>query len=531
MNDTQDILKEENSRLAQELKQRTFELSVLYDITNSISYSLDYDSFLEILLSSLHKIIDYDICTSLIIAADEKKSKMFIQILNPVNRQVVEEIKSRTLKALNSLRLSPVQESGISIEFKGSILADNTSSAGIKFSFDVPLFAQDQAVGILNVVTTRDTPYSDDDVRLFYAIATQASATIERLRGVLAAEKSKMKVMVTGMTEGVAMFDEKGRLVILNNAAEEVLKCYQKNEAIDPSLAFFEGLKLIGPFEEIKNTRQGIKEEDLYLNEPYPRVIHAASTPMYDEKDKLLGIIIIFRDVTKEREIDQMKTDFISLVSHELRTPLTAMKGATDNLLDELGGELSAIQRECLSIIKRNIDRLARLISDLLDVSRIEAGKIQLNKQSVKIGMIIDDVFSLLKQPAKDKIITLVESYAADLPLVEADPDKITQVITNLVGNALKFTPSGGKITVGVALIQGYLRVNVIDTGLGIPHQDLEKIFDKFYQVAGEQQKKGTGLGLPICKGIVEKHGGKIWAESELEKGSKFSFTLPLTQV
>ncbi|MBN1913187.1 MAG: hypothetical protein JW788_02180 [Candidatus Omnitrophica bacterium] len=527
MSKTQEILQEENQRLAQELKERAFELSVLYDITNCISYSLDYDSFLGILLSSLHKFLDYDICTSLITITQEKKSKMFIQIFNPVNQRLVDEVKTRTLKALNSLRLSPVDEKDIIIEFKGSVIAAS-DYVPAKFSFDVPLFSRNEAVGILSVVTTRDTPYSDNDVRLFYAIATQASATIERLQGVLAVEKSKMKVMVEGMSEGVVMFDEKGKLVVLNAAAEEALSCYRPGLNKDGLLGFFQELGLADPFEEPAAAQKKTQGLDLYLKEPFLRIIHAQASNIYDEKDKRLGVVVILRDVTKEREIDKMKTDFISLVSHELRTPLTAMKGATDNLLDEIAGQLSGIQKECLSIIKRNIERLVRLISDLLDVSRIEAGKIQLRKETIDIVIIINEVLMLLRQPAKDKDISLKSSIEEGLPKPEADSDKVTQVITNLVGNAIKFTPKGGEIKIAAQAAGDFLQVDVIDNGSGIPHNDLTKIFDKFYQVEGEQQKKGTGLGLPICKGIVEKHGGKIWAESELEKGSKFSFTLPL---
>jgi signal transduction histidine kinase len=206
------------------------------------------------------------------------------------------------------------------------------------------------------------------------------------------------------------------------------------------------------------------------------------------------------------------------------------MKGATDNLLDGIAGQLSAVQIDCLCITKRHIDRLSRLISDLLDISRIEAGRIQLNKQKADITPIINEVLSLLQEPAKEKNLILTTS-SSGLPHVEVDPDKITQVITNLVGNAIKFTPSGGQITVAASQYEDHLQIDVIDTGLGIPHQDLDKIFDKFYQVTradSSQKIKGTGLGLPICKGIIEKHGGKIWVESELGKGSKFSFTLPL---
>lgn len=508
-------LKEENQRISQELKQRLFELSILYDITNSISYTLNYDDFLRLIMDSLHKIVDYDICTSLIVLEEEKKAKMLMRIAHPINRRVAEEVNNRVVDALSSLRGEPIRKEEIDLDLKGEVLEDKGKIESVKSSFDVPFFVRDKAIGILNVASIKDIPYSDDEIKLFYTLASQAQAAIERLQAVLAAEKSKMKVMVEGMTEGVVMFDEKDRLVIFNTAAKEMLG---------------QNLGLLGNLEEIKKYRKAPRALDINLESPFSRIINSEAMCIEDEENKFLGVIILLRDVTREREIDQMKSDFVSVVSHELRTPLAAMKGATDNLLDGIAGDLAPLQRDCLLIAKRNIDRLSRLISDLLDTSRIEAGKLQLYKQSIDIAQIINDVLRLFEESAKERNVRLAVSLEAALPKIEADPDKITQVLTNLVGNAMKFTPSGDQISVTACAGNNFIQIDVADTGTGIPHQDLEKIFDKFYQVshAGSERAKGTGLGLTISKGIVEKHGGKIWAESLLGKGSKFSFTLPI---
>jgi len=513
-----DKLTEENKRLTQELKQRLFELSILYEISNSISYTLDYDDFLKFIMDSLYKILDYDLCTSLIILEREKKTKMVIRVAHPTKREIVEDVKRKVISALAGLRGKPVVEQEIILDLKGEILEDKDSGPleNIKSSFDVPLFVREKAVGLLNVASTQDIAYSDDEIKLFYTLASQASASIERLQAVLAAEKSKMQVMVEGMSEGVVMFDEKGELVIFNTTAQEMLG---KN------------LDLLGSLAEIKEHRKTPRALDIHITEPFPRIIHSEAMCIEDEESRSLGIIVLLRDVTREREIDQMKSDFVSLVSHELRTPLAAMKGATDNLLDGITGELNNTQKDCLLITKRNIDRLSRMISDLLDISRIEAGKIQVNKQPVDIVNLVSDVLSIFQETAKEKNIQLTASLKSDLPKINADPDKITQVITNLVGNAMKFTPGDGQINVKAFQVGDFIQIDVVDTGLGIPHQDLEKIFDKFYQVSRPDNPattKGTGLGLPISKGIVEKHGGKIWTESELGKGSKFSFTLPI---
>jgi len=511
-------LSEENRRLSQELKQRLFELSILYDISNSISYTLNYDDFLRLVMDSLHRIIDYDLCTSLLILGEEKKMKMVMRIAHPVKRELVEEVKAKVIKALGGLRGKPILDEEVTLDLKGQISEEKrTPQDSIRSSFDVPLFVQDKPIGVLNVASAKDINYSDDEIKLFYTLASQASAAIERLQAVLAAEKSKMKVMVEGMSEGVVMFDEKDELVIVNTAAREML-----GESID----------LLGPLEEIKKYRKAPRVLDIPLEKPFPRIVHSEAMCIQDQEDRSLGIVILLRDVTREREIDQMKSDFVSVVSHELRTPLAAMKGATDNLLDGLAGELNSVEKECLVITKRNIDRLNRLICDLLDISRIEAGKIQLNKEPVDLASLLKEIARIFQELAKENNLELITSLASGLPKVNADPDKIAQVLTNLVGNAVKFTPGGGQISISASDGGDFIQVDVMDTGLGIPRQDLERVFDKFYQVTlpGSQKKAaGTGLGLPISKGIIEKHGGKIWVESELGKGSKFSFRLPVS--
>lgn len=511
-----DILKEENQRLRAELNDRIFELSILYDISNSISYTLNYDDFVKIIADSLNRIIDYDLCSSLL-AFEGEKARMIIRAAHPVKRDILNDVKSNVISSLNSLRPRVISEQEIEFELKGAVLDDKRiDGERIVSSFDVPLFVRREAVGILNVAAVRDIAYSDEEIKLLYTLASQASAAIERLQAVLSAEKSKMKVMVEGMSEGVAMFDEKDELVIANSAFKEMTGG---------------DLGLLGELDEIKKRRKQPRVMDIRLEKPYPRIINSESACVEDEDGRYLGIVVLLRDVSKEREIEQMKSDFVSLVSHELRTPLVAIKGAADNLLDGLGGELNDVQKDCLLLSKRNIDRLNRLISDLLDISRIESGKIQLNKQPVDTTSIIKDVLSLFEAGAKEKGVTLELSLSEGLPLVVADPDKINQVLTNLVGNAMKFTPARGKIVVRAFGAENSLRVEVEDSGVGIPKQDLERIFDKFYQV--ERNKsftsiKGTGLGLPISKGIVERHGGRIWAESEPGQGSKFIFILPV---
>ncbi len=224
-------------------------------------------------------------------------------------------------------------------------------------------------------------------------------------------------------------------------------------------------------------------------------------------------------------ELDRMKSDFVSNVVHELRTPLTIIKGNLDNINEGLAGEVQPQQKEILENIFRIINRLSRLVNDLLDLSKIESGKMELNKEELDIVALAAEVVKTFETLAGTKKIGLVKDFPDKKVIVNADRDKLTQVFINLIGNAVKFTDKGS-VTVKIIDMQGEAGVEIQDTGAGIPHDQLDKIFDKFVRVVAEK-KEGTGLGLPIAKDIIVLHKGRIRAESDSAKGSRFIFVIP----
>ena len=240
--------------------------------------------------------------------------------------------------------------------------------------------------------------------------------------------------------------------------------------------------------------------------------------------------------VANERlqELDRLKSDFVSNVSHELRTPLTAIKGAVDLVLREVTGPLTEKQTHYLTRVRSNTQHLAGLINDLLDLSKIESGKTEMKSGRVSLVGLVHEAVETLRPVAAEKIITVEATISEPSILVWADRDKINQVLMNLVGNAIKFTPAHGRVRLSAFRNgNGSIQVSVSDTGPGIPPNEKEKIFDKFYQIAqaGDVKPKGTGLGLAICRALVELHGGKIWVEPEPSGGSIFYFTLPAAMV
>jgi len=235
------------------------------------------------------------------------------------------------------------------------------------------------------------------------------------------------------------------------------------------------------------------------------------------------------------KRIDEMKSEFVSIASHELRTPLASIKNAVQLILQGKTGEINENQKKFLSMADRNISRLTNILNSLLDLSRIESGKIDMKIEELDPKALIEFILSSLKPQADGKSAQLKIEIGKKLPSVYGDREKVEQILTNLVGNAIKFTPEGGEISVSVQPSPrggNKLAISVRDSGIGISEDQQEKIFEKFHQVEGSLHRSvsGTGLGLAITKGLVEAHHGEIWVESEIGKGSTFTFTLPISE-
>lgn len=254
---------------------------------------------------------------------------------------------------------------------------------------------------------------------------------------------------------------------------------------------------------------------------------------------QVVAYVGLARDITERRRMeeqlramDRVKSEFIATVSHELRTPMTAIKGSLGLALAGAAGGLDGDLRELLTIAQNNSDRLIRLINDILDLSRIDAGKLSLRLGPVDLAAVARRSVRELDALAAQRQVRVALDLPGGLPPVLADADRIGQVLVNLLSNALKFTDNGGKVRVSAEQSGDWVTMRVADTGIGIPHAHLKAIFERFHRVdnAASRRTGGTGLGLAICQAIVAEHGGRIWAESEPGKGSTFSFTLPVAR-
>lgn len=252
---------------------------------------------------------------------------------------------------------------------------------------------------------------------------------------------------------------------------------------------------------------------------------------VYEKEEQVSGVVAVLHDITREKEISQMKNDFVSHVSHELKTPLASISAYSEMLLD---GEADNEQtrKEFYSVIQSQAERLNRLIEDILNTSRIESGLIKVEKRPVSLTILIEEQLQMIRKQAQEKDIEIIGQKPIVFDQVCVDKDMISQVIINLLSNAVKYTPSGGSIEIKTEVdeIAGIVRVSITDTGVGIPEDEIKHIFEKFYRVStNKKQAKGTGLGLNLVKKIIEKvHNGRMFVTSQVGQGSTFSFELPL---
>jgi PAS domain S-box-containing protein len=418
----------------------------------------------------------------------------------------------------------------------------------------VPLLAGGDVLGALILFHARPGFFDEDHLLLVETAGIQVSHAInnaalyglirdqaERLGSMLKArqvEATKSQAILEAVADGVIVADAGGLIVLFNAAAERILEL-SREEALGRAISEMLGLYGSQAQDWMDTAARWARQPEVYTAEEYlaagleieDRIVsvHLAPVLMGEE---FLGTVSVFRDVTAETEAKRAKTEFVSTVSHEMRTPMTSIKGYVDLLLMGAVGVLTDDQQHFLSIVRNNTDRLTKLVDDLLDISRIESGRMVLSPENVAIGALADQVILGMETRALDKGLTLRSDVPPGLPEVVADPDRVAQILTNLVVNAYYYTPPGGEVTVSAREQDDVLHVSVSDTGIGIASENQEKIFDRFFRAddAVVQGAPGTGLGLCIVQSLVEMHGGRVWVKSEVGEGSTFTFTLPIVE-
>lgn len=535
-----------------ELEEKNRELGLLYELKYAIGYSLDYNEVMELIMSSLHNVLDYHASACLLVTNDDRM-EFTIWAHTSCSEETVEQVKSNLINAFNSISKTQISQDSITTNLNKVDYLDPSNydqTQNLKSFLNIPLVIKDgteeRLAGMVNISSYHANAFDYSTSRLFHSVANNIiSDTFEKQRRMLNEEKTILETMVNSMTDGVIMFDRKKHIFLVNLSAKKML-----------------GLDLNGTIRELdiirsiensrlasiikcacerngngKNVHNSVQlpekdfEEEIFI-EDTEVFLNATVSPLRSDDYKTCGVVAILRDITRQKEIDQAKSSFVSTVSHELRTPLTSIKNAIAIL--EMDEDLSSKNQRFIAIANRNMERLEKLVNEILDFSKLENGKMDMNFRPVDIKSLSNEVISTIQQLAINKKIRIYDEIPNNLPKVYADKDRIEQVLINILDNAIKFTPENGSITLEAKKIyrrngdnqdRSFLEISISDTGIGISQEDQERIFDRFERAT--LYNNGVGLGLAIVKKIIDSHNGKIWVESELGKGSKFTFILP----
>ncbi len=331
-------------------------------------------------------------------------------------------------------------------------------------------------------------------------------------------DRARLATILDNMADGVIMTDDEGSISLANRAAE---KLFNFRETVGKPL--IEAVRDHEVDELLKLCLKTAKTQSVnYESGTSKKYLRAIAIPINHS-----GVLLLFQDLTELIKLQTTRRELIGNISHEFRTPLAGIKAMVETLQGGAVDDKKAA-RDFLTRIDGEVDRLTQLVAELTELSRIETGKAELKQEPVDLNHLVEEIVSQLSPQAERQKLTIEKKLAADLPPVTADKARVRQVISNLVHNAIKFTPEGGKITITTRALGGAVGVDIADTGIGIPEEDLPHVFERFYKGDKARAEAGTGMGLAIAKHVVEAHGGTIRVESEEGKGSTFSFSLPL---
>jgi len=376
-------------------------------------------------------------------------------------------------------------------------------------------------------------PFTPDQLRVVVSKAVKMTRTLQDI----ATERTRLKTIVNYLAGGVLVTDRSKNIILYNPALLRMLG-YQGDSLDDqPLSALTTDEKLTGIIDGILELNTGefkvlsaeIKPHKKGEGPSNQLYLRAQAVPFQNRSGEILGSVTIVDDITHLKELDEMKSAFVSMVSHEIRSPLSTVLSQIKILMDGLAGELGAKQADILGKISRKVQGLVELSNELLDISRIEAGLIVQDKQQVQLMDILESLVEFIQPRAKEKNISL-SLKKSDLPLINADMKSMEEVFSNLITNAIIYTPEGGKVDVMGEVKGDFVEISVSDTGYGIAPDELPRIFERFYRAKTEKTRNivGTGLGLPIVKSIVEAHNGTVKVESEEGVGSTFYVRLPI---
>lgn len=508
-------LDQEVQRVTQDLEKRLASLEAIHRVGRQVTSLLDLDGVLKAVVDAAVELTGAEEGSLLLL--DESTGELYMR----ASRNFQEDF-------VRTFRL-PIRDTlaGQVIRTGAPLLLDEKTPRKIKTAYlvytllYVPLTVKERVIGVLEVDNRKGRkPFSEQQVQLVSALADYAAVAVEnaRLYALSEVEREKLETILTSIEEGVIVLDEDNRVLMLNPKARQAFGLQAESVSGRRVREIIQHQDLLEMLREAPRTTPSRLE--LTLEDG--RVLNALFSPI-----PAIGMVVTMQDITHLKELDRIKSEFVSTVSHDLRSPLTAILGYVELL--ERVGPLNEQQRDFVGRVELSVHNITSLINDLLELGRIEAG-FDSRKEVVPVLGLIQ--FSIEEQQPQlvQKSQFLELEAPAELPSVLGNPVRLRQMLNNLVSNAIKYTPEGGKIMIRAQAEGEQIIVQIADTGQGIPASDQPYIFDKFYRASNvPQDAPGTGLGLAIVKSIVENHLGRVWVESVLGQGTTFTIVLPVT--
>jgi len=518
----------EQARLLDETRLRLTQVATLYTMSREITGQLDLQTVLDNIVVTVRQAVDCRGCCIFLL----DNSGQYLEI------KAADGLKPRWRQQAR-LRLGQGSAGQAAIEKQPIYIPDTRQVEDFIF-FDeevrsllvIPMLVQGQVIGTINIDDDHPDAFSKDEEGLLTITAAQAAIVIAnaRLFAQISAEQQQTQAIIQYMADGLLLINREGDIITCNHALAAMLGLHTnqiigqniKTPNLPPNLADITAAAT-------QPARTGVLAKEVTIEIPRPRILQLFATTVLDDNHQSIGEVRVVHDITKERELDQLKDNFFSTISHELRTPLFSIQGFAKVLLEEKKLDHST-RTEFLGTIHRQATQLGEMVNNLLDFSRFDNGKIELEREPVATDDLIYQAILKLQGFAHQQKVELVSDIAASLPVIMGDRQRLEQVLTNLIGNAIKFSHPNGQVTIAAATGPTELQVSVRDHGIGIEPDELEQIFSPYYQAdtSGRRSAMGSGLGLHIAQKIIQEHNGRIWAESPSQQGSVFYFTLPL---
>ncbi len=508
-------LREANRQLQDQLQ----ELNTVYAIGRAVTSLLDLNQVLNRVVEAAVYTVGAEEGTLMLL--DEESNELYLRAAKDVDERTAHNLR---LRVDDSAAGRAIQENR-PVHLTGDRLKLATGYL-VKSLLYVPLRSPERgAIGVLGVANRRaDAVFSQRDVTLMSALADYAAIAIENawLFKHAETERAKLEAVLREAEEAILVVDEDHRILLCNAAACDIWHLTRAGlslgQAPRPVEEVIPDATIKDLFVETRETGEPVHREVTLSDE---RTYNAHLTPV-----KGVGRVLMLQDITYLKELDRLKSEFVATVSHDLRTPLTSIQGYVE-LLPQVG-PLNEKQELFIERVEISLESITNLINDLLDIRRIKS-KLDLEMEPCDLREIIDGIVGRLTHQATEKGQTLRWERPKTLPLIRGNPQRLSQVVDNLVNNAIKYTQEGGHVTVTATLDNGHVVVSISDDGIGIPPEEQPRIFERFYRVESESiiGTGGTGLGLAIVKAVVEKHNGRIWVKSKPGVGSTFSFVLP----